>query len=260
MCLAVVALQIHPHYAAVLAANRDEYHARAAQPAHWWDDPPMLAGRDRAAGGTWLGVNAHGRYAFVTNVRNPGRNDPAAPTRGTLVPSVLADRAPVVDAVERAVANGAAMNGFNLLAGDAAGAVWASNRAGALRPLARGVHALSNAALDTPWPKLVRTRDAVADWARAGRDDIEALFAILADRRLADDADLPRTGVALEWERRLSAAFIRSPEYGTRCSTVVLVGRDGHARVVERSFDAEGEATGEVDASFALAAAEDQPA
>jgi uncharacterized protein with NRDE domain len=244
----------------VLAANRDEFHARPALPAHWWGEPPMLAGRDRAAGGTWLGVDARGRYAFVTNVRNPAGNDPSAPTRGTLVPSVLADPAPVPAAVAAALAGGAAMNGFNLLAGDATGAVWASNRAPAMRPLVRGVHALSNAALDTPWPKLVRTRDAVAAWAHAGRDDIEALFAILGDRRLAADADLPHTGVALEWERRLSAAFIRSPEYGTRCSTVVLLGRDGKARLVERSFDPDGEATGEVDESFTLAAAVNEPA
>jgi uncharacterized protein with NRDE domain len=262
MCLAVVALNAHPRHLAMLAANRDEFHARAAEPAHWWASPRILAGRDRSAGGTWLGVTPQGRYAFVTNVREPGRHDPAAPTRGTLVPRVLADRAPVDAAVRAAVADGAAMNGFNLLAGDASGAVWASNRTGDTRRIAQGIHALSNAALDTPWPKLVRTRAAVARWARAaaeaplargdGDADVEALFAILGDARCADDAELPRTGVPLEWERRLSAPFIVSPSYGTRCSTVVLLGRDGTVRFVERSFDPQGRQSGEVDVTFAI--------
>jgi len=123
MCLAVIALQAHPRYAVVLAANRDEFHARAAEPAHWWSDPPILAGRDRSAGGTWLGVNRAGRYAFVTNVREPGRHDPAAPTRGTLVPDVLGAHAPLAQALAHALDEGRAMNGFNLLAGDARGAL-----------------------------------------------------------------------------------------------------------------------------------------
>jgi uncharacterized protein with NRDE domain len=254
MCLAVVAFDVHPRHAVIVAANRDEFHARAAQPAHWWPDAPILAGRDLAAGGTWLGVSRSGRYAFVTNVREPDRRDPAAPTRGTLVPRTLDDALPLEAALAAALRDGVAMNGFNLLAGDAGRAYWASNRTSGLQALARGVHGVSNAALDTPWPKLVRTRAAVAQWVRqAGdrHDDLEALFAVLADSRSAPDSELPRTGVPLEWERRLSAAFIRSPEYGTRCSSVLLVGRDGRVRFVARSFAPPGRPTGEVDLAFA---------
>lgn len=282
MCLAVIALQAHPRYAVVLAANRDEFHARGAEPAHWWSDPPILAGRDATAGGTWLGVNRAGRYAFVTNVREPGRHDPAAPTRGTLVPDVLGAHAPLAHALADALDEGRAMNGFNLLAGDARRASWASNRSPATCSIEDGVHALSNAALDTPWPKLVRVRAAVAQWAldaqatdargadaarseaadARGADatarervDVETLFAILADRQCPADAELPRTGVALEWERRLSSPFICSPSYGTRCSTVVLIGRDGRVRFVERSFDPAGARCGEVDEAFTTSSA-----
>jgi uncharacterized protein with NRDE domain len=255
MCLAVLALDLHPRHAVVLAANRDEFHARDALPAVWWDgDTPMFAGRDRVAGGTWLGVDRRGRYAFVTNVREPGRHDPAAPTRGTLVPRVLADPRNVSDAVAAAVRDSARMNGYNLLAGEGTRAAWASNRVDAVQPLGRGLHGISNAALDTPWPKLQRTRAALGAWIASGGDDIEALFRALTDDRVASDAELPHTGVTLEWERLLSAPFIRAPHYGTRCSTVVLIGRDGDVRFVERSFDAAGAISGEVDERFAVRA------
>jgi uncharacterized protein with NRDE domain len=248
MCLAVLALDAHPHYAVVLAANRDEFHARAADPAAWWSDDavPVLAGRDRVAGGTWLGVDRRGRFAFVTNVREPGRHDPGATTRGTLVPRVLRDARPVHDALAAAVRDSARMNGFNLLAGDAHGASWGSNRHDAVVPLKPGLHGVSNAALDTPWPKLVRTRAALAEWVERGDDDPAALFAALADHRPAADDALPHTGVTVEWERMLSAPFIVAPNYGTRCSTVLTIGRDGAVRFVERSFDAAGRMSGEV--------------
>lgn len=247
MCLALLALDAHPRYAVVLAANRDEFRARAADAARWWDGEDILAGRDRVAGGTWLGVNRRGRFAFVTNVREPGRHDPSAPTRGTLVPRVLGDARPVGVAVTHAIRDGTRMNGFNLLAGEGTAAAWGSNRVDAVHTLAPGVHGVSNAALDTPWPKLVRTRDALSAWLRAGIDDVEPLFELLADHRPAPDAELPHTGVTLEWERLLSSPFIIAPNYGTRCSTVVLVGRDGTIRFVERSFDAQGRASGEVE-------------
>jgi uncharacterized protein with NRDE domain len=255
MCLAILALDAHRNYAVVLAANRDEFHARGALPAAWWDDAPILAGRDRVAGGTWLGVDRRGRYAFVTNVREPGRHDPSAPTRGTLVPRVLADPRELEDAVAAAIGDSARMNGFNLLAGEGSAAIWGSNRVDAVRGLSPGVHGVSNAALDTPWPKLVRTRTAVADWCARGARDVEALLHVLADDRPAREDELPNTGVTREWERLLSSPFIHAPHYGTRCSTVVLIGRDGDVRFVERSFDADGRASGEVDHRFAIAPA-----
>ena len=255
MCLALIALDAHPKHAVVIAANRDEHHARVAAPAAWWPDG-WVAGRDLSAGGTWLAVTRTGRFALVTNVREAGHRDVEAPSRGALVTRVVADAATPAQSVAGVVNAGAAYNGFNLIAGDLASAFWGSNRVDGVRALAAGIHGISNAALDTPWPKVLRSKAAFAAWCANPASDVEALLAILADRTLAADPLLPATGVALEWERRLSSPFIVGEEvgYGTRCSTVVMLGRDGHARFVERTFDRAGNPTGDVDLRFPLSA------
>ena len=255
MCLALIALDAHPAYAVVIAANRDEHHARPAAPASWWDEG-WIAGRDLSAGGTWLAVTRAGRYALVTNVREPGSRDRQAPSRGALVTRVVDEASSPPSSVAGVVSAGAAYNGFNLVAGDLASACWGSNRVDGVRALAAGIHGISNAALDTPWPKVTRSKAAFAAWCAGDARDVEGLFAVLGDRRQADDALLPSTGVPIEWERRLSPPFIVGPEigYGTRCSTIVMLGRDGAARFVKRTFDPAGNPVGEVDLDFALSA------
>ncbi|MEO5699757.1 MAG: NRDE family protein [Casimicrobiaceae bacterium] len=240
MCLAVVALDAHPVYATVIVANRDEFHARAALPAHWWSEG-FLAGRDVPGGGTWLGVTRAGRWGFLTNVRESAWRDPDAPSRGALVTDVLTAVDPPMRTLAAIAAEAGAFNGFNLLAGHGGEAGWYSNRSPAPLPLVGGLHGISNAALDTPWPKVVGTRAAVAAWCAAGTQDTEALFVALTVKAIAPDDVLPMTGVTLEWERRLSAPFIVSADYGTRCSTVLLLGRDGEAQFEERAFDPAGE-------------------
>ncbi len=252
MCLALLALDAHPRYSVVIAANRDEYHARPTKPASWWDDG-WLAGRDLRAGGTWLGVTRAGRFALLTNIRDPGSNDPAAPSRGSLVPAVLVDAVDVPLGLERLRNQSTRYNGFNLLAGTPLSAAWMSNRSPGVKPLLRGIYGLSNALLDAPWPKLLRTKAALADWLARGETDPEPLFTALADRSLAADAELPSTGVTLEWERRLSAPFIVSEAYGTRSSTVLTIDRDGDAFFNERSFDPAGERTSVVEHRFRVA-------
>ena len=270
MCLAIVALDAHPRYALVVAANRDEYHARAAQPAHWWRGEEglqiraaasaasagvqILAGRDLEAGGTWLGVTRSGRWAFVTNVRKGVERDPHAPSRGVLVPRVLRDPRDVHTALADAIENAKHYNGFNLMAGQIAQASWGSNRGEKGACLPAGVHGLSNARLDTPWPKLARTKSGLAAWSAAGREDVDALLELLGDRARARDDELPSTGVSLEWERVLSAPFITGESYGTRCSTIVTIARDGNARFVEQSFDARGAPSSRVEHAFTLTA------
>ena len=256
MCLALLAQDAHPRFAVVIAANRDEHHARPALPAAWWNEG-WLAGRDLEAGGTWLGVTRRGRWALITNIREPDRRDPGAPSRGKLVTRVLADAAPPAQSVATIVAAAAAYNGFNLLAGDTASACWGSNRTATSRVLARGIHGISNAVLDAPWPKVARTKAALGAWCARGDDDPGALFTVLGDRTRAPDNELPTTGVSLEWERLLSSPFIvgESYGYGTRCATVVTIGRDGAARFIERTFDPAGLQTGEEDFRFALAPA-----
>jgi uncharacterized protein with NRDE domain len=253
MCLAVVALDAHPRYAVVVAANRDEFHARPTLPATWGTAPPfvnIVAGRDLKAGGTWFGVHRDGRWALVTNVREPSAPDARAHSRGELVPRILNAAASPAAALDHVLATRDQYNGFNLLCGNATELAWASNRSPAAIKVARGIHGLSNAALDTPWPKVVQLRDALAAWTRAGADEFEPLFAALADRTLAQDHVLPATGVTLERERQLSAAFIVGERYGTRCSTVYALDRDGHARFHERSFDPDGCVTGNVVITF----------
>ena len=251
MCLVAVALDAHPRYTLAIAANRDEFHDRAAEPAHWWRDG-WLAGRDLAAGGTWFGVRRDGHWALVTNVREPGKRDALAASRGGIVTDALS--APAIGAFAQwLAAHGGRYNGYNLLAGDARAAMWQSNRADGPHALAPGVTGLSNAALGTPWPKVERLSKAMRAWAATGEALLDPLLDALADRERVADAKLPSTGVPLDWERLLSAPFIVSERYGTRCSTVLVVGRDGEARFVERSFDPSGTATGTVDTRFPLA-------
>ena len=256
MCLILLAWRVQPGYPLVVAANRDEFHARASAQARWWKDG-WLAGRDLAAGGTWLGVTRAGRWALLTNVREPALHDPRAPSRGDLVTRFLAASGNASDVLGALVRSGVRHNGFNLLAGDTVAAHWGSNREPETRALAAGVHGLSNHRLDTPWPKVVRTTAAVAAWCAAGDAgaQIEPLFGFLAVRQRAADSELPHTGIPLDRERLLSAPFIVSDVYGTRSSTVLAIAGDGEARFVERTFDPAGRATDEVDFRFRIGAA-----
>jgi len=256
MCLAAFALQAHPRFPLVIAANRDEFFARPAASMAWWraGGVELLAGRDLEAGGTWFGLTRAGRLALVTNVREPGRQRTNAPSRGALVVDWLgaSDDAPAF-----AQRQDDGYNGFNLVTADLARGDWhwVSNRAPAPLALQAGVHAVSNAALDTPWPKTIGLKaELTGALAAADHADglIERLLGALADSHAAPDADLPDTGVGLERERLLSPRFVRLPDparpalaaYGTRCSTVlvteVLPDRRRSTRVVERTVDAEG--------------------
>lgn len=251
MCLAVVALNAHPRYPLVIAANRDEYHARAADAAQWWPEG-FLAGRDRVGGGTWFGVTRQGRWSLVTNFREGIARDPRAPSRGALVTLALrAAESPLAHAAQVAV-DGQRFHGFNLLVGDIAAAAYAANRSSGGIVLGDGVYGLSNHLLDTPWPKLVRSKQRLREVLQSDRDIVAAAFALLADREPASVASLPATGVSAHWERVLSPSFIVTDDYGTRCSTVLTIDSAGDARFVERSFDPGGRLTGEVAQSFAL--------
>ena len=269
MCLAIVALDAHPRYRVVIAANRDEFHARTAAPAHWWTSG-MLAGQDLVGGGAWFGVTRSGRWALVTNYREGIPRDPDAPSRGKLVTAALLDPSPPLLCAAAIARDGARFHGFSLLVGEIIGqegseprpsppgdrstAAYVSNRASGAIALPAGIHGLSNHLLETPWPKLVRSKARLADALDGQALDTAAAFALLADREPADDATLPATGMSRERERMLSSAFIVSPDYGTRCSTVFTLARDGSANFVERSFDAAGSMTGESAHAFTVAA------
>ncbi|ANN66673.1 NRDE family protein [Bordetella bronchialis] len=245
MCLAVLAIHTVPGLPAIIAANRDEYHARPTAPAQpWKDDPRIIAGRDLKSGGTWMGMTRGGRYALVTNYRDPMSILPRAPSRGKLVEDYLRQDTAPEDYVQRVARDGARYNGFNLIVGDRGAAWYYSNRGASPRALEPGIYALSNHLLDTPWPKLARTKAAFAGILRASpTPDPEALFEALGDRSIALDAELPDTGVGLERERFLSSAFIVGLTYGTRSSTVMMLG-DRHAALYERRFAPDGSPAG----------------
>lgn len=242
MCLAVLALHTVPGIPVLIAANRDEFHARPTLPAAQWPDAPALyAGRDGQAGGTWMGATAQGRYALVTNFREPGRHLDNAPSRGALVEDFLRGAMTPRAYLETVHRVDQTYNGFNLIVGDALQAWYLSNRDGGPRALSPGVYALSNHLLDTPWPKLARTKAAfTAVLQHQPQPDLPALFAALGDRGPADDADLPATGLSLDRERLLSSPFIVSPNYGTRSSSVLTLHANGAGELEERRFAPDG--------------------
>jgi uncharacterized protein with NRDE domain len=258
MCLILLASQMHSAYPLVLAANRDERYDRPAAPAAWWNDAPgVLAGRDLEGGGTWMGVARDGRWAAVTNVREPSvpqRGD--APSRGWLVSDFLRGASPAGAYLAALAPRADEWNGFNLVAGDAAGAWWLSNRAPGPVRVEPGVHGLSNALLDTPWPKVERGRGDLTRILAGAEDAMEAsLFRTLALRDPAPDERLPDTGVGIEAERVLSSLFISSAAYGTRASTVLRIRRDGRVFLTERTIDPNSGRWAEVRHEFDVARA-----
>jgi uncharacterized protein with NRDE domain len=251
MCLIAFALDVHPRWPLILIGNRDEYHARAATAAEFQPDAPhVYGGRDLEKQGGWLQVSERGRLAAVTNVRVGPPGEVAPRSRGQLVAGFVRgdERAPVWLA---ALSTGAAEYGrFNLLLWDGREAWTAGNHpAFSQSLLAAGMHGMSNGPLDADWPKVRRARAVLASWCEAGDGGLEPLFEALADQRAAPDEQLPDTGVGLALERMLSPPFIRGDRYGTRCSSVVLVGND-QIRFVERRFGPNGVLLGESDERF----------
>jgi uncharacterized protein with NRDE domain len=246
MCLFAFAWNVHPRWRLLLAGNRDEFHARPSAPLARWDDAPIIGGRDLQAGGTWLGVTDAGRCCVVTNVRDP--HDPQlGVSRGMLAIDYLGGSADGKAHAQQLLRSAADYRPFNLLTFDARDAFYLGNRpeprAQAIVP---GVHGLSNADFNTPWPKTRALMRCLQDWIDgAGEDDFAPLFAALADERVAADAQLPDTGVGLERERWLSSAFIRGEHYGTRACTVAAIGHDGSGVIVERRFGPNGPFEGE---------------
>lgn len=247
MCVLALAWQTHPEYPLLFAGNRDERHARATLAAGWWPDAPqVLGGRDAEAGGSWLGITRRGRFAVVTNIREPGTPPPPnPPSRGALVADYLAGALQPAALLPILQRSGTRYAGFNLLWGQLTGNVpqlfYYANRGGPAGELAPGVYGLSNHLLNTPWPKVQILKHTIQAQL-AGTPDCAALFTALADRTPAPDSELPDTGVGLERERRLSAPCVVNPVYGTRASTVILLRQDGQINFEERPLTPDGTA------------------
>lgn len=244
MCLILFSFKSHGGYPLVVAANRDEWFRRPAAPATFWPDAPqLLAGRDLSHGGTWLGVTRSGRFAALTNYREPQRFDPLAPSRGALVSDFLRGGAGAPEYTDRLQRTTAHFNGYSLIAWDGVDLCYVSNRAPAAQRLVPGVYGLSNHLLNTPWPKV--TRGIARLTALSPRHDpAPELFDLLYDRVTADQSSLPDTGLGPERERALSASHILlgpaddwTAIYGTRCATVLTIDDRNVLSFEERTFD-----------------------
>ncbi len=249
MCIVSIAWQAHPDWKLVAIGNRDELHARRADPlSRWSDHDHVLAGRDVKAGGTWLGVSEQGRFAVVTNVAGYGMPDPGMASRGDLLRDFLTQDGRYANLESAAFS---AFNPFNLITVDGDDASIHSNRPdGSSDLLAPGLYGLSNGALHDPWPKSHRLNDALAHWLEGGSADPDILFDRLLDQEIYQTSGSRADKNEAPIEPRNSPIFIRSPAYGTRCSTVFLLDNYGKGRIIERPFSSTGEQAGETDLSF----------
>lgn len=237
MCLINFQLQNHPRYKLVLAANRDEFYRRPTEAAHFWkDEPNLLAGRDLMQMGTWLGATKTGRIAALTNFRDPSIPETQKISRGVLVRNYLASSMEPRLFLESLIAED--YSGFNILAGTADHLFYYNNIEGQVVEVSPGIHGLSNHFLDTPWPKVIKGKNYLERYLSEHNDaSVDDLFEILSDAEPAPDIDLPETGVGLDFERRLSSMFIKMPDYGTRCASVILVDHNNHLTFAERIYE-----------------------
>jgi len=239
MCLLFFAYDCHPRYRLILAANRDEYFKRPTESAHFWEShPEVLAGRDLEMLGTWMGITRTGRFAALTNFRDPTAQITNAQSRGMLVKNFLCSQDTPMKYVQDVALNNARYNPYNLLVGDKSRLIYYSRQSSAIQELRPGIYGLSNHSLDTPWPKVRKSKQALAAYIEKELSiETQVLFNILADGEPAQDHELPKTGISYEFEKLLSSIFIQGTDYGTRSSTVLLIDRNNHVTFEEKSFN-----------------------
>ncbi|UII33022.1 NRDE family protein [Fulvivirga ulvae] len=238
MCLILFAYKTHPGYKLVVAANRDEFYSRPTEPAEFWEDnPSILAGRDLTAGGTWMGINKRGKISMLTNYRDLKNIRQNAPSRGHLVSDFLENDETADKYLHQVSEKGNLYNGFNLVCGTVDELYYYGNYRAGVHPVTSGYHGLSNALLNTQWPKVDKGLNKLRAILKSERIDPEQLFDALYDDIKAPDHLLPDTGVGLERESMLSPMFIKSANYGSRCSTVLLVDHDNRVQYLERTYN-----------------------
>ncbi|MBO6622815.1 MAG: NRDE family protein [Balneola sp.] len=240
MCLIAFSYKTHPRYKLIVAANRDEFYQRPTRKAQFWDEedlPNILAGKDLKANGTWMGVSKTGKWGALTNFRDPSNIKDNAPTRGDLVLDFLKSGVSEQEYLQEIQTKAEEYNGFNLLIGDKDSVFHYSNENNLITEVKPGIHGVSNALLDTPWPKLAHAKKELKEITSKEDFSKEDLFKILANSETAPDDKLPSTGIPYEWEKAVSSIFIKTDNYGTLCSTLLLVDYDGNAEFTERRYD-----------------------
>ncbi len=238
MCLINFHLHNHPNYKLIIAANRDEFYARPTARAHFWEDyPTVLAGRDLMQMGTWLGITKAGRFAALTNYRDPSMEQQGKISRGEIVTDYLTSELTPQEYLQLLRKQKDNYVGFNVLVGNSEMIYYYNNIQDEISPIAKGTHALSNHFLNTPWPKVTKGRQMLQEYVQQhNKVQMDDLFDIISDAEEADDDALPETGVGIELERKLSPLFIRTADYGTRSSTVLLIDRNHQVTFVERTY------------------------
>ena len=240
MCLILLALEAHPRYPLIIAANRDEFFNRKTLPLHEWDVPEILGGKDLVAGGTWLGIDKKKRISAITNFRDLKNIIPDAPSRGRLTYNYLIENIGAYDYLKKLKADNQTFNGYNLLLSDENGFYHFSNYENKINKLENGIHGLSNALLNTPWPKVELGKEKLSGCIENDNLDDDSLFNLLYDSKMAADEKLPSTGVPIDLERNLSSMFIKTNGYGTRCSSVIKIDHQGIGSFAERTYDEQG--------------------
>lgn len=239
MCLVNFHFQNHPKYKLIVVANRDEFYERPTKPAHYWEDEPnILAGRDLLQMGTWLGISKKGRFAAITNYRDPSLPETGRYSRGEIIRHFLTNGTEPDIFMEELIKERENYGGYNVILGDPNGLYHYNNVLDESKDINAGTHSLSNHSLNTPWPKVVKGRTRLNEYIQTNQEEvsIDMLFNLVTDRSTADDGELPHTGVGVEMERLLSPMFIKIPNYGTRSSTVLLVDKEDRVTFVERTF------------------------
>lgn len=254
MCVILLSYKTHPRYPLIFAANRDEFYDRPTAPAAFWKEPPsLLAGKDLLGGGTWFGITGKGRIAALANYRESPAAGADAPSRGLLVRDFLLAELSGAEFLEKLKRTSDRYNGFIIIFGDVGQLYYFSNRGNTPSLLAPGIHGQSNHLLDTPWPKVLRGKEAMQHvLSLETNPSAESLLAILADHTPAEDNLLPDTGIGLERERILSPIFVTAPAYGTRSSTVVLVDTEHYVTFIERTYDGDPEHFTDVEFRFRI--------
>lgn len=237
MCLIVFSFKHHSKYPVILAGNRDEFYGREARQAHFWDTvPPLLAGKDLRAGGTWLGVNHKGEFGAITNYRDLNNPINGEQSRGEIIPKFLTHDGSPEDKLSRVQKNYPAYSGFNLLAGNADQIYYLNNINRQFQTVPPGIHGISNAFLDTPWPKVEKAISAFKEAVHPDTIDRDEIFQFLQDSDPFPLEDLPDTGLSPEKEKAVSPIFIKTEDYGTRCSSLLTIDNDGQVQFIEKTY------------------------
>ncbi len=241
MCLIVFAKNYHPEYKLIFAANRDEFYERPALPVHFWNDEPILAGKDLKAEGTWCGITKHGRFAAITNYRNLKSIKKNAVSRGKIVTDFLTGTSSPKFYSKGLADSANQYNGYSLIFGNKSNLYFFSNQTKKLAEIENGIHGLSNHLLDTPWFNVERGKDFMKKAIEKNDNLVDDLFAMLSDNTISPNDELPETGLDKETERKISSIFVELPEYGTRSSTVLLIDKNDKVSFIEKALNANKE-------------------